>query len=74
MSHLAKMEARRPNFLSRAAALAKTECETIINTTVCRRHTLFAGGVARVGARRLPKIVMFGNLVGAKGYFAGQGI
>ena len=37
-----------------------------------KRRILFAGFVARVGEERLPRRVMFGELVGDKGYSGGQ--
>ena len=35
-------------------------------------YLLFAGFVARMGEERLPQRVMFGELVGGKGYSGGQ--
>ena len=57
--------------LSYADALAKTASESI-KATVRKRRILFAGFVARVGEERLPQKVMFGELVGDKGYSGGQ--
>ena len=37
-----------------------------------KRRILFAGFVARMGEERLPQRVMFGGLVGGKGYSGGQ--
>ena len=37
-----------------------------------KRRILFAGFVARMGEDRLPQRVMFGELVGGKGYSGGQ--
>ena len=57
--------------LSYANALVKADSESI-ETTVRRRRMLFAGFVARMGEERLPRRVMFGEMVGGKGYFFGQ--
>ena len=54
-----------------ADALAKTASESI-EAIVCERRILFAGFVARMEEERLPQKVMFGELVGAKGYSGGQ--
>ena len=39
---------------------------------VRKRRIFFAGFVARMGEERLPQRVMFGELVGGKGYSGGQ--
>ena len=39
-----------------------------IETTVRRRRVLFAGFVARMGEDRLPRRVMFGEMLGDEGY------
>ena len=40
---------------------------------MCRKRSmLFAGFVPRMGEERLPQRVMFGKLVGGKGYSGGQ--
>ena len=57
--------------LSHADALAKTASESI-EAIVRKRRMLFGGFVARVGEERLPQRVMFGELVGGKGYSGGQ--
>ena len=57
--------------LSYANALAKTVSERI-EAIVRKRRILFAGFVARMGEDRLPQRVMFGELVGGKGYSGGQ--
>ena len=57
--------------LSYANALVKADSESI-ETTVRRRRMLFAGFVARMGEERLPRRVMFGEMVGGKGYSFGQ--
>ena len=51
--------------------LVKTGSE-IIETTLRRRRTLFAGFVARMGDTGLPKCVMFGEMVGGAGCVGGQ--
>ena len=51
--------------------LIKTGSESI-EATLRRRRILFAGFVARVEDTRLPKCVMFGELVGGRG-FGGPG-
>ena len=51
--------------------LAKTASESI-EATVRRRRVLFGGFVARMGKERLPQRVVFGELVGGKGYSRGQ--
>ena len=54
-----------------ADALAETASKSI-EAIVCKRRILFAGFVARIGEERLPQRVMFGELVGGKGYSEGQ--
>ena len=56
---------------SYADALAKTASESI-GAIVRKRRILFAGFVARIGEERLPQRVLFGELVGGKGYSGGQ--
>ena len=51
--------------------IMKTGSESI-EATSRRRRILFAGLVARMGNTRLPKCVMFGELVGGVGCVAGQ--
>ena len=51
--------------------LIKTGSESI-EATFCRRRILFAGFVARVEDTRLPKCVMFGEMVGGTGCVGGQ--
>ena len=46
--------------------LLKTGSESI-EATLCRRRILFEGLVARMGDTRLPKCVMFGEMVGGAG-------
>ena len=62
---------REDHILSYASALLRTDSESI-ETTVRRRRILFAGFVTRMGEERLPKRVMFGEMVGGKGYSGGQ--
>ena len=62
---------RDDHTLSYADALAKTASESI-EAIVRKRRILFAGFVARMGKERLPQRVMFGELVGGKGYSGGQ--
>ena len=62
---------RDDHTLSFADALAKTASESI-EARVRKRRILFAGFVARMGEERLPQRVMFGELVGGKGYSGGQ--
>ena len=57
---------RDDHTLSYADALAKTASESI-EAIVRKRRILFAGFVARMGEERLPRRVMFGELVGGKG-------
>ena len=57
--------------LSYTDALAKTASESI-EAIVRKRRILFARFVARMGEERLPQRVMFGELVGGKGYSGGQ--
>ena len=45
-------------------AFTKTVFESIKKAVICRRRTLFAVFVARKEDKRLPKYVMFGELVG----------
>ena len=62
---------RDDHTLSYADALAKTASESI-EAIVRKRRILFAGFVARKEQKRLPQRVMFGELVGDKGYSGGQ--
>ena len=62
---------RDDDTLSYAGALAKTASESI-EAIVRKRKILFEGFVARMGEKRLPQRVMFGELVGGKGYTGGQ--
>ena len=57
--------------LSYADALAKTASESI-EARVRKRRILFARFVSLTGEERLPQRVMFGELVGGKGYSGGQ--
>ena len=51
--------------------LVKTGSESI-EATLRRRRILFAGFVARMEDTRLPKCVMFGEMVGGEGFVGGQ--
>ena len=62
---------REDHILSCANALLRTDSESV-ETTVRRRRILFAGFVARMGEERLPTRVMFGEMLGVKGYSGGQ--
>ena len=62
---------RDDHTLSNADTLAKTASESI-EAIVRKRRILFAVFVARTGEERLPQRMMFGKLVGAKGYSGGQ--
>ena len=62
---------REDHILFYAHALVKTYSKST-EATARRRRILFAGFVARMGEERLPRRVMFGEMVGGKGYFFGQ--
>ena len=64
-------EKRDDHTLSYADALAKTASDSI-EAIVRKRRISFAGFVARMGEDHLPQRVMFGELVGGKGYSGGQ--
>ena len=65
---LGSRERKRENhILSYANALLRTDSESV-ETTVRRRRILFAGFVTRMGEERLPRRVMFGEMLGGKGY------
>ena len=51
--------------------LIETEKKSI-EATIRRKKILFAGFVVRMEGTRLPKFVMFGELVGSAGYVGGQ--
>ena len=57
--------------LSYADALARTDSDNV-EAIVRIRRILLAGFVERMGEKRLPQRVMFGELVGGKGYSGGQ--
>ena len=57
--------------ISYLATLVKTRSESI-KATLRRRRILFAGFVARMEDTRLPKCVMFGEMVGGAGCVGGQ--
>ena len=63
---------REDHTLSYANALLSTDSESV-ETTVPRRGILFAGFVARIGEERLPRRVVFAEILGDTGYAGGQG-
>ena len=70
LHRLAKAQSRRPpDFLSGHACQDGSES---IKATLRRRRILFAGFVARIEDTRLPKGVMFGEMVGGAGCVEGQ--
>ena len=71
LHRLAKEQSRRPtDFLSGHALIIKTGSESI-EATLRKRRISFAGFVARMEDTRLPKCVMFGELVGGAGGLRG---
>ena len=62
---------RENHILSYANALLRTDSESV-ETTVRRRRILFTGFVARMGEERLPRRVMFREMLGGKGCSGGQ--
>ena len=66
-----RKQKREDHTLSYADALVKIDFLSI-EATVRRRRTLFAGFVARMGEERLLRRVMFGEMLGGKGYSGGQ--
>ena len=58
---------REDYILSYANGFLRTDSESV-ETTVRRRRILFAGFVARTGEERLSRRVMFGEMLGGKGY------
>ena len=62
---------REDHILSYANALLRAYSESV-ETTIRRQRILFAGYVARMGEERLPRRVMFGEMLGGKGYSGGQ--
>ena len=62
---------REDYILSYAHEFHRTDSESD-ETTVRRRRMLFAGFVARMGEERLPRRVMFGEMLGGKAYSGGQ--
>ena len=55
-----------------AEALAKAGCDECVEAIMRKRRLCFAGFVARMGDDRLPKTVLFEELVGGAGYSGGQ--
>ena len=62
---------REDHILSNANARLRADSESV-ETTARRRRILFAGSVARMGEEHLPRMAMFGEMLGGKGYSAGQ--
>ena len=62
---------RANHAISYSDTLIKTGSESI-EATLRRTRILFAGFVARMEDTRLPKCVMFGEIVGGAGYVGGQ--
>ena len=62
---------REDHILSYAHVLLRKDSESV-ETTVRKRRILFAGFVARMAEERLPRRVMFGEMLGGKGYSGGQ--
>ena len=62
---------REDYIMSYANALLRTDSESV-ETTVRRGRILFAGFVTRMGEERLPRRVMFGEMLGGKGYSGGR--
>ena len=62
---------REDHNLSYANEVLRTDSESI-ETTVRSRRILFAGFVARMGEERLPRRVMFGEILGGRDYSGGQ--
>ena len=69
---LSKKHNRADRPISYLDTLFKTGSESI-EATLRRRQILFAGFVARMENTRLPKSVIFGELVGGAGCVGGQG-
>ena len=70
LHRLAKAQSRQPPDFH-LDTLVKTESESI-EATLRRRQILFAGFVARMEDTRLPKCVMFVEMVGGAGCGGGQ--
>ena len=70
LHRLANTQSRQPPDLLSGHAL-KTGSKSIEATLRSRRRILFAGFVARMEDTRLPKCVMFGEMVGGAGYVGG---
>ena len=62
---------REDHILSYVNALLRTDSESV-ETTVRKRRVLFTGIVSRMGEERLPRRVMFREMLGGKGYSEGQ--
>ena len=64
--HLGYLGWRRRKRDDHTLSYAKTDSESM-GVTVRNRRTLFAEFVANLGKERLPRRVMFGELIGVKG-------
>ena len=64
---------RDDHTLSYAYALAKTSSESIDRGDSAQTEDIVCGIRSTYGGKRLPQRVMFGELVGGKGYSGGQG-
>ena len=62
---------REDHILSYDNALPRTDSESV-ETTVRKRRILFAGFVARMREVRLPRRVIFGEMLKGKGYYGRQ--
>ena len=62
---------REDDILSYANAFLRTDSASV-ETKVRRRRIMFAGFIARMGEERLPRRVMFGEMLEGKGYSGGQ--
>ena len=54
---------RADHLMSYAKALKKAQCESV-ETTICKRRLLFAGGVQRMHNERVTRRVIFGTMAG----------
>ena len=62
---------REDHILSYVNALLRKDSESV-ETTVRRRRIMSKGFVARMGEERLPRRVMFGEMLGGEGHYGGQ--
>ena len=61
----------KDDILSYANVIVRTDF-TVVEMTVRRPKMLFASFVVRMGEERLPRWVMFGEVVGSEGYSGRQ--